>query len=72
MDKVQSFGLILLMIGLILFPLQMFYDFLFETHETMTEIPFTMRMGMGMFFMGMIILMTSLVRERIIDWKKER
>ena len=72
MDKVQYFGVFLFVIGIVLLPLYGLYLAYPELEEAVLQIPLIIRIGMGLFFAGITVLILSLVRERIIDWKKGR
>ena len=72
MDKVQTLGMILLAIGVLTLPLYGVYLLYLRLEETIMDIPLLIRIGLALIFSGFVVLIFSLIRERIEDWKKGR
>jgi len=67
MNRLRGFGTILRVIG-ILIPLVYGLYFFFASGE----IPLIIRISLGLLFGGILIVLVSLIRERIEDLKKGR
>ncbi len=72
MDKIQTLGIVILGAGLLLFPAYGIYVLSGKIQELVSEIPLVIRVGIFLLFSGLVIVMISLIRERIIDWRKEK
>ena len=72
MDKVQTLGMILLAIGVLTLPLYGVYLLYLRLEETIMDMPLIIRVGLALIFSGFVVLIFSLIRERIEDWKKGR
>lgn len=72
MDRIQAFAVLLFAAGLLTFPVFGLYLSWPDLYEAIIRIPLILRIGIFLFFSGFVILMLSLIRERIIDWKKEK
>jgi hypothetical protein len=72
MDKVQTFGVILIGLSILVPVIYGLYLGLVAIQDALTEIPLFIRIGIALFISGIVVVMISLVRERIIDWKKEK
>jgi len=72
MDKVQTLGMILLAIGVLTLPLYGVYLLYLKLEETIMNMPLIIRIGLAFIFSGFVVLIFSLIRERIEDWKKGR
>jgi hypothetical protein len=71
MSKVNTLGISLIGFSILV---PMFYGMylgLSVIQDVILQIPLIIRIGIALFIAGMVILMISLIRERIIDWKKE-
>jgi hypothetical protein len=67
MDKTQLAGAVILISGILVIAGYMLQLFIRET-----EIPLEIRVGITAIFSGFIIILLSLVRERIMDIQKEK
>ncbi len=72
MDKIQTLGIVILAVGLLMFPAYGIYVLSGRIQELVSEVPIAIRVGIFLLFSGFVIVMISLIRERIVDWRKEK
>ena len=68
----MTFGLIVLALGFLLLPAYGIYSVLTLVQEELQVIPLFIRISFALIFTGITVLMVYVIRDRIIDWKKEK